>query len=200
MFARTAFTLVAALLAAPISARTDLSGCVSSETVKYGGASLLWYVPGTGEICEFLDCGGGRAPPKTTVPGCAAYSGTASYTPSYLPGYGSDSTPSSTAMAIASSTQNPVTTTTLATASSEVTGLPTLTGDTTVITGSLSPTITSAATLSTSTTGSATESIGSTSRTTAASSSSVSAAGGVMATAAPFGILVGLAAGAAAMF
>lgn len=75
-----AFTALAA-------ARTDLSGCVSSETVAYGGASLIWYVPGTGEICAFLDCGGGTAPPKTTVPGCAAYSGTSTYSPSYLPGY-----------------------------------------------------------------------------------------------------------------
>lgn len=43
----------------------------------------------TGELCDFLDCGGGMAPPKTTVPGCPLYSGTASYSPSYLPGYGS---------------------------------------------------------------------------------------------------------------
>lgn len=69
-------------------ARTDLSGCTSSETVAFGGASMIYYVPGTGEICEFLDCGGGRAPPKTTVPGCPLYSGTASYEPSYLSGYG----------------------------------------------------------------------------------------------------------------
>ncbi|KAI0842363.1 hypothetical protein F5Y06DRAFT_257423 [Hypoxylon sp. FL0890] len=88
--------LLAALLSGQAVARTDLSGCVSSATVKYGGASLIWYVPGTGEICEFLDCGGGRAPPKTTVPGCAAYSGTATYSPSYLPGFGVAATPSST--------------------------------------------------------------------------------------------------------
>ncbi|EMR68864.1 putative siderophore biosynthesis protein [Eutypa lata UCREL1] len=73
------------LTAAPAAlARTDLSGCVSSVA----GASLVWYVPGTGELCEFLDCGGGRAPPKTTVPGCAAYEGTATYSPSYLSGFG----------------------------------------------------------------------------------------------------------------
>jgi len=73
--------------AALVSARTDLSGCVSSETVAFRGASLLWYVPGSGEICDFLDCGGGRAPPKTTVPGCPLYSGTATYSPSYLAGF-----------------------------------------------------------------------------------------------------------------
>jgi hypothetical protein len=69
-------------------AKTDLSGCTSSDTVAYGGASVIWYVPDTGEICEFLDCGGGAGAPITTQPGCPLYSGTASYTPSYLPGYG----------------------------------------------------------------------------------------------------------------
>ena len=34
-----------------------------------------WFDPLTGEICDPLDCGGGRAPPKT-IPGCPAYSGT----------------------------------------------------------------------------------------------------------------------------
>jgi hypothetical protein len=70
-------------------AKTDLSGCTSSQTVVDGGASLIYYVPGTGEICAFLDCGGGRAPPKTTVPGCPAYSGTSTYSPSYLSNWGS---------------------------------------------------------------------------------------------------------------
>ncbi|KAI6086825.1 hypothetical protein F4821DRAFT_237541 [Hypoxylon rubiginosum] len=102
------------LLAGPAAAKTDLSGCVSSETVAYGGASLIWYVPDSGEICAFLDCGGGRAPPKTTVPGCAAYSGTATYTPSFLPGFGADATgattvtgdssPAETSAVVASST------------------------------------------------------------------------------------------------
>ncbi|KAI0155406.1 hypothetical protein GGR52DRAFT_203016 [Hypoxylon sp. FL1284] len=85
------------LLAGRAAAKTDLSGCVSSETVAYGGASLVWYVPDTGEICDFIDCGGGRAPPKTTVPGCAAYSGTATYSPSFLPGFGADATSSAVA-------------------------------------------------------------------------------------------------------
>lgn len=70
------------------NARTDLEGCVSSEVVINWGASYLWYVPGTGEICTFLDCGGGRAPPKTNQPGCPLYSGTATVTASYIEGYG----------------------------------------------------------------------------------------------------------------
>lgn len=40
-------------------AKTDLLGCTSSDVIAYGGASVLYYVPGTGEICSFLDCGGG---------------------------------------------------------------------------------------------------------------------------------------------
>jgi hypothetical protein len=34
-----------------------------------------------------LDCGGGRAPPKLNVPGCAAYTGTATYSPSFMAGF-----------------------------------------------------------------------------------------------------------------
>ncbi|KAK1990093.1 hypothetical protein LX36DRAFT_593357 [Colletotrichum falcatum] len=80
-----------AVLATAALAKTDLAGCVSSDSVvapTYGGtpyASVVWYVPGTGEICAPLDCGGGRAPPKTDVPGCAGYTGTDKYSPSFLP-------------------------------------------------------------------------------------------------------------------
>ncbi|OQO11802.1 hypothetical protein B0A48_03529 [Cryoendolithus antarcticus] len=73
-------------------AKTDLSGCSSTDVSSPAGASIAWYVPGTGELCEFLDCGGGRAPPKTTVPGCPQYSGTETYSPSYLAGFGAQAT------------------------------------------------------------------------------------------------------------
>jgi len=79
-----ASTILILALSALTTARTDISGCTSTQTVAFGGASLIYYVPGTGEICSFLDCGGGTAPPKTTVPGCPLYSGTATVTPSYL--------------------------------------------------------------------------------------------------------------------
>ena len=75
------------------------------------------YVPGTGELCEFLDCGGGRAPPKTTVPGCAQYSGTETYSPSYLAGYGS-ATASPTASAATSATTSAVASSSASAASS----------------------------------------------------------------------------------
>ncbi|KAJ5679751.1 hypothetical protein N7462_007995 [Penicillium macrosclerotiorum] len=71
------------------TARTDISGCISSQTTnQWHEASMIWYVPDTGEICDFVDCGGGRAPPKTDQPGCPLYTGTATLTSSYLPGYG----------------------------------------------------------------------------------------------------------------
>ncbi|GFG17777.1 protein RTM1 [Aspergillus lentulus] len=45
---------------------------------------VYWFAPNTGEICDPLDCGGGRAPPKTNVLGCAGYTGTYVPTASYL--------------------------------------------------------------------------------------------------------------------
>lgn len=92
------FAITLASLAATALAKTDLEGCTSSETVVYGGASLVYWDPTNGEICSFLDCGGGRAPPKTTVPGCPQYAGTASYSPDFLPGWGS-ATPTPSAAA-----------------------------------------------------------------------------------------------------
>jgi hypothetical protein len=84
--------LLTALLAGAALAKTDLNGCVSFETIitvpnrpdVYPYGSLIWYVPDTGEVCEFIDCGGGRAPPKTTVPGCGAYKGTETYSPKFI--------------------------------------------------------------------------------------------------------------------
>ena len=95
--------------AATALARTDLSGCTSSETVAFGGASMIYYVPGTGEICAFLDCGGGTAPPMTTVPGCPLYSGTASYEPSYLSGYGPNAAVSTMTSSVATATTMAIT-------------------------------------------------------------------------------------------
>ncbi|KAK7712407.1 hypothetical protein SLS63_012392, partial [Diaporthe eres] len=71
-----------------------LSGCTtftSTVTInptahEYGNVyeSLVYYDPDTLEICTVPDCGGGRAAPKTGVPGCPLYSGTATPTPSFL--------------------------------------------------------------------------------------------------------------------
>ncbi|KAK1633806.1 hypothetical protein BDP81DRAFT_451784 [Colletotrichum phormii] len=94
-----------AIMATAVLAKTDLAGCVSSDSVytpTQGGtpyATRVWYVPGTGEICAALDCGGGRAPPKTTVPGCPSYEGTETYSPSFLPLQTSAAVEASTTMA-----------------------------------------------------------------------------------------------------
>ncbi|KAI1448927.1 hypothetical protein F5Y02DRAFT_414926 [Annulohypoxylon stygium] len=138
--------VLAALFAGNAVARTDLSGCVSSKTVAYGGASLIWYVPDTGEICAFLDCGGGRAPPKTTVPGCAAYSGTATYSPSYLPNFGAtataatvSSTVTSAAESSSATTSAPVSSATGSSSSANtITAAPTTSSLETSVTGSAS--------------------------------------------------------------
>ncbi|KAH6617182.1 hypothetical protein F5144DRAFT_385408 [Chaetomium tenue] len=90
----TALPLILALLAAsgqPVAARTDYAGCVS--TALPAAHTTIWYVPGTGELCEPVDCGGGRAPPKT-VPGCPAYKGTETVTPKFWEGFeGAQATP-----------------------------------------------------------------------------------------------------------
>ena len=94
------------LLTPTIQARTDLAGCTSTATRnQWNEASVLWYVPGTGEICDFPDCGGGRAPPKYDNPACPGYTGTASYEPTYLPGFGK-ATATATATATASADGN----------------------------------------------------------------------------------------------
>lgn len=80
------------LFSALVHARTDLTGCTRTDISSPAGASYAWIVPDTGELCDFLDCGGGRAPPKTTVPGCALYVGTETYKPSFLAGFSASMT------------------------------------------------------------------------------------------------------------
>jgi hypothetical protein len=84
--------LAALLYALPIAAKTDIEGCTSftsTVTVRpepgYGNTyeRVMWYVSDTLEICEGVDCGGGRAPPKS-VPGCPLYKGTETVTPRFL--------------------------------------------------------------------------------------------------------------------
>lgn len=80
-------------LAATAIAKTDIDGCTYIDAVYTPPgrpdiqpyATRTWYVPDTGEICELLDCGGGRAPPKTDVPGCSNYKGTDTYSPKFMP-------------------------------------------------------------------------------------------------------------------
>ncbi|RAH43947.1 uncharacterized protein BO95DRAFT_516008 [Aspergillus brunneoviolaceus CBS 621.78] len=72
-----------------VAAKTDIGApCTSSTTYVGGIFTRIFYIPDTGELCELIDCGGGRAPPKTTVPGCPLYSGTEPVPTHYLPGWG----------------------------------------------------------------------------------------------------------------
>lgn len=73
-------------------AKTDMDGCTSFTsmvTVRpepgYGNTyeTVIWFMTDNLEICQGVDCGGGRAPPKT-VPGCPAYTGTETVKPSFL--------------------------------------------------------------------------------------------------------------------
>ncbi|KAF4452313.1 siderophore biosynthesis protein [Fusarium austroafricanum] len=84
--------LAALLYALPIAAKTDLEGCTSftstvvvRPTPGYGNTyeTVIWYVPDTLELCKGVDCGGGRAPPRS-VPGCPIYKGTETVTPEFL--------------------------------------------------------------------------------------------------------------------
>ncbi|KAK4176415.1 hypothetical protein QBC36DRAFT_329346 [Triangularia setosa] len=98
-------------LALGVVAKTDIGGCISTEvpymtrdTLVY--RSLLWYLPDTGEICEILDCGGGRAPPKTNVPGCGNYAGTEEYKPRFWTGFNAEPTTTSVVAPVKPTTTN----------------------------------------------------------------------------------------------
>jgi len=67
---------------------------------------VRYYDPDTGEICPYRDCGGGRAPVKYDVPGCAAYTGTElpKTEKSYLPCWTGFSTSSSETSTVFSTT------------------------------------------------------------------------------------------------
>ncbi|KAE8557254.1 hypothetical protein TMatcc_004699 [Talaromyces marneffei ATCC 18224] len=63
---------------------TVFADCTTHSFTHCADGIVHWYDPNTGEVCDPLDCGGGRAPPKTNVPGCPLYTGTAVRTTSYL--------------------------------------------------------------------------------------------------------------------
>lgn len=59
-------------------------GCSTHSFTTCEDQIVHWYDPDTGEVCDPLDCGGGRAPAKTDEPGCPLYTGTKVRTTSYL--------------------------------------------------------------------------------------------------------------------
>ncbi|KAK3381252.1 hypothetical protein B0H63DRAFT_545813 [Podospora didyma] len=68
---------VLSALALLMLATPALSVCGIHSFTACEDKIVHWFDPLTGEICDPLDCGGGRAPPKTDVPGCPQYKGTA---------------------------------------------------------------------------------------------------------------------------
>ena len=78
----TALTLL--LSANPLLAQSEPCAFSRRVLTQCGDGLLFNIDPDTGEICDALDCGGGRAPPKTTIPGCPQYSGPLPSTTRYL--------------------------------------------------------------------------------------------------------------------
>ncbi|KAL7822801.1 hypothetical protein V8C26DRAFT_387497 [Trichoderma gracile] len=53
-----------------------LAACENYSFTTCDDGIVHWYDLNDGQICDPKDCGGGRAPPRTDVPGCPLYSGT----------------------------------------------------------------------------------------------------------------------------
>ncbi|KAF4495396.1 siderophore biosynthesis [Fusarium agapanthi] len=82
-------------------------GCSTHSYTTCEDKIVHWFDPDDGMICDPLDCGGGRAPPKTGVPGCAGYTGTQTMGTSYLSCW----KPSTTLVAAAAETTSETTVT-----------------------------------------------------------------------------------------
>ena len=82
-------------------------GCSTHSYTTCEDKIVHWFDPDDGMICDPLDCGGGRAPPKTGVPGCAGYTGTETIGTSYLSCW----KPSTTLVAAAAETTSETTVT-----------------------------------------------------------------------------------------
>ncbi|KAL4722106.1 hypothetical protein ACLX1H_010877 [Fusarium chlamydosporum] len=72
-------TLLSALPLLMLAEQALGFGCATHSYTTCEDKIVHWFDPDDGMICDPLDCGGGRAPVKTGVPGCANYSGTESY-------------------------------------------------------------------------------------------------------------------------
>ncbi|KAH6873722.1 hypothetical protein BKA70DRAFT_1450171 [Coprinopsis sp. MPI-PUGE-AT-0042] len=87
----TSLFILSAVLSSTL-ALTDLGGCTRTAALladKSGYTTFYWN-PEVREQCSILDCGGGRAPPKTNVPGCPLYTGT---DPVAVTGWPAEATP-----------------------------------------------------------------------------------------------------------
>ncbi|KAJ5966800.1 hypothetical protein N7501_003048 [Penicillium viridicatum] len=57
-------------------ATTVFAACESISYTTCADTIVHWYDPTNGQVCDPIDCGGGRAPVKYDEPCCAAYRGT----------------------------------------------------------------------------------------------------------------------------
>ncbi|KAK9438931.1 hypothetical protein VB005_07079 [Metarhizium brunneum] len=82
---KAALSVLLPLLLAAGAAAFGCNSIISYTTCQ--DRIVHWYDPDDGQICDPHDCGGGRAPPRKDVPGCAFYTGTETLKtePSYLP-------------------------------------------------------------------------------------------------------------------
>ena len=78
-----AVTLTSVVPLLPLLARTTHAVCGIHSFTSCDDNIVHWFDPLTGEVCDPVDCGGGRAPPKTG-PGCPGYTGTVVLSVSYL--------------------------------------------------------------------------------------------------------------------
>lgn len=131
----SALTAAAGLLAL---AGTVVGECGSHSFTHCEDNIVHWFDPNTGEVCDPLDCGGGRAPVKTDEPGCPLYTGTKVRTTSYLscwtPSVSASSTAATTSgqpvvlsvtsVEIKSGSTIPITVTTTSTMTSSISGSP----------------------------------------------------------------------------
>ncbi|KAK4464612.1 glycoside hydrolase [Cladorrhinum samala] len=125
-------------------------GCATHTFGTCADGIVHWYDPDDGQICDPFDCGGGRAPPRTDVPGCPQYKGTAirQTTPSYMPCFGKAT---STSSASAAATQTPADTDSLTstdtdTATDSPGAGPTSTSSSTLVTSRVTQSVTSSGT------------------------------------------------------
>ncbi|KAG7415909.1 hypothetical protein DER46DRAFT_604570 [Fusarium sp. MPI-SDFR-AT-0072] len=100
-------TLLAAIPLLMLAEQALGFGCSTHSFTTCEDKIVHWFDPDDGMICDPLDCGGGRAPPKTGVPGCAGYTGTETIGTSYLSCW----KPSTTLVAAAAETTSETTVT-----------------------------------------------------------------------------------------
>ncbi|KAJ5462611.1 hypothetical protein N7475_007555 [Penicillium sp. IBT 31633x] len=123
---KTTLPIAASLL---MLATTVFGACESGYSYTTCDDRIVHYFdPSNGEVCDSLDCGGGRAPVKYDVPCCAAYRGTEPCvkTTSTLSCWTPSSVAASTTIASASAAET--TSSTAATTSMADTSVPSSTG------------------------------------------------------------------------